>query len=1071
MKKKPNDCAPKRSSQAPLALRLVALLCFLLCSRLLPAQTSPLVRGTVSDEEGNKLQGVSVFVKSTGRGVATNEEGVFSVPVNNPEQDTLVFTYTGYLTKEVPVKGKTLLNQVLTKSGTSMDEVIVVGYGTQKKGDVTASISTIKSGDISRSTAVNTASALVGKVSGISNRTSQGTPGSTTNLQIRNLGTPLYVIDGVIKDESQFNNLDMHDIESISVVKDGAAAIYGVKAANGVILVKTKRGATGKATINFNSYTGWQTWTRFPELASAYDWVRATYEGQVNSGVYTGNPDETRAELEKWRTGYYDPATGEDYRGYDWSQYARKNVPQNYVSMNASGGSDKVNYYVSLSGISQDAVFKDFKYERRNFQGNMDAKITKRLTFGMSLNGRIETRDNPGLVGDDDYYGARYGLYRNPPTYRPYANDNELYPNRLPDPATNHALMSKDISGFYDEKWRVLQGNWDVRYETPIPGLTAKMLYSYYYANKRRDNFEKSWQAYTYNPATDNYDITYTKPDSWLQKDNENVEENLYQFSLNYDRTFNKVHKVSAVAVSEFFERKSNRLRIGQSPAVSNFIPVIYYTEKTIQYLDDWAAEYATIGFSGRLRYDYASRYYIGFSGRYDGSWKFPTNKRWGFFPSVEAGWRISGEEFFKNSPLYDIFNEVKLRASYGEMGDDNIAGYADYAYVGGYTFNQGAAVINPNSGAVIGSQSRGIPITNVTWITSKMMNIGLDFGLLNNKLTASVDGFYRKREGMPGVRTEALLPLEAGFNAPMETLPNTDMHIGIDGMITWRDKIGAVNYTAGVNATFARHRIGDRYGEIYFNSWDKYRWATQDRWANVYGGANTWAAEVIGRFTSQEQIDNYPVIHDEQGNRTVLPGDFIYKDINGDGRIDGYDERPLGYGEGLPYFTFGINLGAEWKGFDIAADFAGATMQTIVLDLEAKWPFQNGGNSPAYILNDRWHRADVLDPNSEWIEGRWPAIRTVDIWGSGGSYRRWNSFFMNNTRYLRLKNLQVGYTIPRVLTNRINIERVRFYFLGTNLFSFDNMRSRGLDPEQGSRAGFDYPQHRIITLGLQVTL
>lgn len=1049
------------------------------------------VTGTVRTSAGVPLTKASVTEKGTSNGTTTGEDGTFSLTVKN-KNAILEVSSVGYLKQEVAVLNQSNITITLAGLNKEMDEVVIIGYGQQRKKDVTAAISTVSATDLERTTAVTTSGALVGKVAGITNRQTQGTPGASTNIQIRNLGEPLYVIDGVMKDAGQFNNIDVNDIESISIIKDGAAAIYGVRAGNGVILVKTKRGAKSKPNISLNGYKGWATWARYPELVNAYDWTRAKYEGQVNSGTFDYSKiDQVKQELEKWKNQYYNPETGEDYRSFDWyDAYVNKAAPQDYLSASVSGGSDKVNYYVAVSHINQDAVFKDYNFNRSNFQTNFDAKLNNSFKVGVSMNGRIETRSNPGLDGNDDYWNARFALMRNPPTWRPYANDNPKYPQYFPaSPYTNLATMTKDMAGYYENKWRVFQGNWDLEYTTPVKGLSAKFMYGYYYAQMRRDNYEKGYKLYNYDRQLDTFRAAWDKGDNtWMVKENQAVEENSYQLLVNYDRAFGD-HHINSTFGGEAMQRQWYRFEADQHPAQNPFQAqlVAGNWDNSMVGLYDEATQSATAGLVGRVNYDYKNKYYVGLSARYDGTWRFSEQNRWGFFPSVSAGWSISSEDFFKKGKLADVFNNLKIRASYGQMGDDMSAGswnniYPDYAYLGGYGFPSGNVILAPDptngsvssyySQVIRGASTRGVPNTQISWVHIKMYNLGFDFGFLKNRLTAEVDGFYRQRSGIPALRSDLVLPAETGISRPTENL-NADMHMGVDGMVRWSDKIKDFQYGIGVNATLARRKVGTSYGENFATSLDQYRWKASGRWDNVYSQSAVWAVKAIGRFTSQEQIDNYPVLLDGKNNKSVMVGDVIFEDINKDGIIDGNDERPIGYGEGLPYMTFGINLNAAWKGIDFAVDFAGATMQTIIYDFEGKWPFQNGGGGPAFMYNDRWHHQDIFDPTSPWVAGSQPAIRDPNAgnpWETSVSYSRWSSYNMQNVKYLRLKNLQLGYTLPLKWTSKAYISKCRFYFLGTNILSFDNMKARGLDPEQGARSGLDYPQHRVLTVGAQLT-
>ena len=389
-------------------------------TRQMAEETRITVSGKVIDaKRKTPLVGVNVTVEGTSTGVTTGMDGIYRIQLT-PGQ-SLRFSYLGYADHVAKISGAVShLDVQLEESSTSLDDVVVVAYGTQRKGDVLSSISTTGSKELMRAPVSTTSGALIGKIAGVNSRNTEGTPGSSANIQIRNLGTPLYVIDGVVSDAGHFNQLGLTDIESISVIKDGAAAIYGVKAANGVVLVQTKRGKNtgGRISVGVNAYYGWQSWNRFPEMGNAYEVTRAEYEGQINSGVAV-DVAAAKERLQKYKEGYYNPETGEDYRSFDWASFARKNVPQSYFNIYSSGGGDRVNYYVSISKVDQDAVFKDFNFNRANFQANVSANITDNLSISMASSGRKEVRKNPGLESDDDYMYMRWGMIANDPRYRP----------------------------------------------------------------------------------------------------------------------------------------------------------------------------------------------------------------------------------------------------------------------------------------------------------------------------------------------------------------------------------------------------------------------------------------------------------------------------------------------------------------------------------------------------------------------------------------------------------------------------------------------------------------------------
>ena len=1054
---------------------------------------SKVVSGTVTGPDREAIIGASVMVKGTTVGTVTDMDGKYTVKVPDGKS-VLVFSYIGHEKQEINIGGKSIVDVELKSASQALDEVVVVGYGTQRKVSLVGSVGSVKSDDLIRTKSSTTATALVGKIPGITNRQTSGQPGASTTLQIRNLGTPLYVIDGVMKDEGQFNNIDINDIESISILKDASAAIYGVKAANGVVLVTTKRGKLNqKVSVNLNAYYGWQKWTYFPKGADAYTLKRAKAEGEINT---TGTTSITQDELDKWKAGYYNPATGEDYRSFDWYDYSVHAAPQSYVNVSSSGGSDKINYYMSFSNLDQDAVFEDFNFNRKNFQLNADAVINRSFKVSASMNGRLEKRSEPATnINDVDskmnYQTLRWGLLMNPSYERPYANDNPNYPAYNENSYLyNPAAATKDIMGEHTDIWRVFQGNWDITYTTPVKGLSAKATYSYYYAGQTGEKFHNGYNLYNYDRENDAYIVAKnTDEDSFLTKYFKGVQENMFRFTINYDNKFGK-HAINAVGAAEATEREEKWHWTSLAPVDNNYVSLLKDVgTKDGTGIDETFWETATVGFIGRVNYTYDDRYIVEASGRYDASNKFPKDKRWGFFPSVSAAWRISEESFFKNSKISNVMSNLKLRVSYGEMGDDdgNLLGMNGYEQYTGLTYNSNNAVITPNpynpdpsSSYIKGTTLKNLPVTNISWINTSIANIGLDLGFFNNKLSVEVDAFKRSRNGLVALREDvsAKMPTEMGLTLPSENL-NSDMHIGMDGMVKWTDQVGDFAYSVGVNATFARQKYGETYGQAFGNSWDEYRNKTYKRWSGI-----NWAYEVEGRFKSQEEIDNYDKIMQVSGYdgvsqlQTLLPGDFKYKDLNNDGVINEYDMRPIGYAVGnngqqlLPNVTFGVNLACSWRGFDLAIDLAGGGMMSYFQDYEVKWAFQSSsgnGNVPAYLIDDCWHRVDPFNPNSEWVEGRYPAVRTTNHHSLSNAY--WQSdFWLYNMRYIRIKNLEIGYTLPKKWLEKVYLTNCRVYFNGTNLLSLDNLHHLGLDPEMDERNGMGYPPHKAFTLGINVS-
>jgi TonB-linked SusC/RagA family outer membrane protein len=1007
-----------------------------------------IVEGKVTDNEGAVLPGVTVRLKDNKKvGTVTDIEGNYRLSVpDGQEEGTLVFSFVGYLKEEVPINNQTTIDVSLTEDIKSLEEVVVVGYGEQEKKTITGSISSIEGEELTKAPVATVSEALVGKVAGINTRMPDGRPGSAARMQIRNLGSPLYVIDGVPQGEPQFNNLNPEDIESISVLKDASAAIYGVRASNGVVLVTTKSGKRNeKNKVNIHTYYGWQSWTRFPQAASAADYVRASAEADVNQN---GSTNWAQEEVERWQEG-----TEKGYRGFDWASYVQDNAPQQYLNVSTSGGSKNTSYYFSASHINQDAVFEGYNFNRTNLQSNVSTHIGERLKAGIRINGKIESRKLPGVIGGDKYWQPLWGLFRNLPTERPYANDNPDYVNNTTTLTTNNATFG--LAGYTDEQWRSVQTNFDMEYDLPVKGLKAKGVYSFFFNNLLDDVYEYSFDAYTYNEATDTYEVTGGRDSRYRSRRNRHITNSVLRLLLNYDRDFGK-HHVSAVFGGEAEERLDKNFNVVSAPT-TNYIKLIREFNE-LQNVQDNIFESARAGVFFRTNYDYQDKYLLEVAARYDGSWRFPPGNRWGLFPSMSLGWRISEEAFLQNSGITKVLDDFKIRASYGEMGNDGV-GVDPFAYLTGYNYGAGNAVLDGQ--LFTGIAPRGMPVRTLSWINSSIANVGIDFSLWNGKLSGTTDAFYRKRTGLPRSRYDVLIPWEAALNLPPENLA-ADAHMGIEGSLQHANTLGKLKYSIGANATFARERNLYSYKPRFGNSWNHYRTSNEDRWNRVQ-----WGYNVIGRFQSEEEVANHPVDIDGKNNTTVLPGDFIYNDVNGDGVINGYDRRPVGYGAAqLPYLSFGFNSNFSFKGIDLSLNFAGGSMQSRGRVAELKVPFMGNANSPSYLFNDRWHREDIFDPGSPWVAGTYPALRRTQnrhtFWGS--------DFWFRNITYLRLRNIQLGYTLPKSIVGTVNIAKVRLYVNALNLFSFDNMKDIGVDPETQRPNGLDYPSHRVINVGANVT-
>lgn len=1014
-----------------------------------------MVSGTVVDSQSEEaLPGVTIVIKGSETGTTTDVNGSFEFSVPSLS-DTLVFSYVGYQTEEVPIDGRTEFDVALQQDVIAGEELVVVGFGTQEKQSITGSISTVGSeslGEIRAGSTVSTA--LSGKVPGLSFRQSEGRPGAGANIQIRNMGTPLYVIDGIVKDEGQFNNLSQNDIEDISILKDASAsAIYGSRAANGVVVVTTKRGDLNTSpTVSIDTYYGFERMTRFPNdvLTNGYDWYLAAADAEMNR---YGSTNITQGELDRWQEG-----TEYGYQSFNWPDFIyRDYAPKASANVSVSGGGETTNYYFSVTRLDQDAVYEQYNFNRTNLQSNIDSRVANGLQVGIDVNARVETRVNPGIPGFDDYWLPRFASLRNRPTYGPYANGNSEYLNDIGHTETNAALWNYEMSGRWQSDWRVIQANLHGDYDLPVNGLSARGSYSYYFASNLLNNHEYTYDAYTYEPGEDSYIRTGGSSNPWQEREQTLITENVFQGQLEYNNNIAN-HNIDAIAVAEWYERDNRSNWLHNVPEV-NESSIIRYS--AIDTYNDNHTEEARIGYIGRFSYNYANKYYLEFSGRYDASWKWPPNNRWGFFPSVSAGWRITEEPFFTSLVGEDVLTNLKFRASYGILGDDEVD-IDPYGYIPGYNYASGTVIFDGEE--VNTSGDRGVPVTNITWYKSKMTNVGADFELLEGTLEGSIDYFYRKRTDLLASRNDLLIPRELGYDLPQENL-ESDAQMGGEFSLTYNGNFNDISYSINGNISYSRSKFLDSYNPRFGNSWDQYRNSDERRWEGVF-----WGYEVSGRFQSQEEINNYEVNIDGQGNTTLLPGDFIYKDVNGDGVINEYDERPIGYNTGSPPSLYGgLGFTVGWKGVDLVADFSFGGMYSYNRNWEARWPFQNNGN----LLNsylDRWHREDPYDLDSDWIAGENPPLRFND---SGHSnYNKNSTYWLINVRYLRLRTLQVGYSLPQSVTEKLPLSQARLYVNTYNLFSIDNLKNQAsfLDPEVSDENGLQYPQMKSLNIGVNLT-
>ncbi|MBC7569649.1 MAG: TonB-dependent receptor [Spirosoma sp.] len=1041
-------------------LTSVAWLLLLMLTGLPALAQQRTLSGKITGDKGEPLPGATVLVKGSQNGTTTNADGRYTLALPGDQTNaTVIISFIGYLPKEIVVGNQSVIDATIEPDAKGLNEVIVVGYGTQRKESLTGAISAVSAKDIGRVHAATVTGTLAGKIPGVQFRQPDGRPGAAANIQIRNMGgNPLFIIDGVPKDKTQFDNIAPNDVETITVLKDASASIYGSRAANGVIIVTTKRGTPGqKSTINLDAYYGFQNWTRFPQVINAYEWNLGKAEAEVNRNGITSI---TQSELDKYRAG-----TEYGYQTFDWYNFIIKpNAPQSNINLSASGGSDKINYYISANRLDQNSVMgREFIFNRTNIQSNIDARISDKIKVGLTISGRQETRKNPGVPGGDDYIAPKFGILRNRPTERPYANDNPDYINTISNPASNWGYLNYKLSGYLDEVYTSITPQFTGEYQTPIKGLIVKGLYSYMFRDSQRDVFEYTYDTYTYNPTSQQYNRTGGSQNPYRQRVVNKIDEYVGQFQFLYANTFGK-HSINAIALTERLQKRERNVEARTVPK-TNTLPIMQFAD--IVAYNDLDVTQSRVGYIGRVNYGYADKYFLEVAARRDASWKFSPTKRWGTFPSVSAGWRISEENFFKSFTNNGAFlSDLKIRASYGLLGDDavrpNNADLDPYAYTPGYAYNTGIGIISGIS--TVAARDRGVANDRISWLTAKVTDIGLDFGLLSNKITGTVEYFRRVRDGLPAVKSDVFIPSELGYNLPQENLER-DAVVGGEGSLTYNGNVRGIRFTVGANVSYARGKFLNPYNPRYGNSLAQYRDSQENRWSNIF-----WGYQAIGQFQSQDEINNYPINIDGQGNRTLLPGDLIYQDVNGDGIINNRDERPIGYGlSTTPILSGGINFTLSYKAFDFAADFSGGTGMTLNRRFEMRNAYQNTGNVPRYLFDNRWRRSDPLNPDSPWVPGSEIPLRYND---TGHSNQTINStWWLVNISYLRNRSMELGYTLPASLTTKVKIQKARFFINTYNLFSIDNTRRFGIDPEIQDENGLQYPQTKLVNFGVNLSL
>lgn len=1011
---------------------LIASLLLLTGLPIMAQRHSRLISGIVKDETGEPMVGASILDLTTQQGTIADMDGKFSLEVEPSSK--LQISFVGY--KNQVISGKNLRKDmiVILKSDTEMmDELVVVGYGSQKKATLTGAVSQISNKEVTTTKNENLTNTLAGKIPGVRVVQNSSEPGKfNTSIDIRGLGSPLVVIDGVPRDNMQ--RIDPEDVETISVLKDASAAVYGVRAANGVILITTKKGASKAPEISYNGNFTWQKTSNFPDLVTAEDWMVLNNELKMHL-VDGGGRIYSEDDINEYRIG--------KKQGTDWKSAVMKSVaPQTQHALNISGGNDKINYYTSFGYLYQGSFLQtdDINYDKFNIRSNISGKITNRLKFDVKLFGMMDETQTPT-------YGS-YDIIRSMWLMNPidpiYYNEKKEYTQPANTGLMNPvAMMNSDEVGYSSYKSKWFQSSFGVTYDLPwVAGLSISGMYSYDYLLMDQKMYQKTWNTYR-----DNLKYAYLDP-SKVSRYFYDKTNTLWQAQINYQHNF-KGHNVNAsliyeeskkegdnfygtkelsLPIDEVFAGNSDNQQFGQNTDAANLY------------------ERANKALIGRLAYDYQSKYLFEFAFRYEGSSMFPSNSRWELFPSGFVGWRISEEKFWKNSKL-NFINNLKFRASYGVLGDDSVLAYQ---FLQGYTYPYGGCIFD--NSWVGGITHTGPANTNISWVKAKSFNIGMDMEAWQGLLGITAEYFVRERSGLLATRNTSL-PGLIGTVLPQENL-NGDISKGYEIEISHRNKINEFSYQLKGNLAFTRtnntHVESSRAGNSYIN----WRQNSNNRVNNIW-----WGYEGNGRFTNWNSIYYSPVFI---GRGTIL-GDYKYLDWNGDGMISDLDVHPIGRTGDRPMMNFGLTVNANYKNFDLNVLFQGAAMRYISYTELLYEPLWGGSNALEQFM-DRWHpvdsSADPYNPSLEWVEG---------YYGYTGSRPDVNSTYnMQNAAYLRLKNIELGYTLPEHWMNKFKVKSLRVYLSAYNLLTFTSLKY--LDPEfPSSSQGYNYPLNKTITLGLNL--
>lgn len=1015
------------------------------------------VTGTVTDENGEPLIGVSVMPKDeAGLGAVTNAEGVYKIKI--PAYTRLVFNYIGMEQQEVLIKEQTTANiKMKTKEDNVIDEVVVTGTGTQKKITLTGAVTTVDP-ELLRTPTASLSNSFAGVVPGVFARQTTGNPGdNVSEFWIRGISTfgagssALVLVDGFERD---LNDINVEDIETFTVLKDASTtAIYGSRGANGVVLITTKRGRDGKTRINGKVEYSYNTRTKTPEFVDG-----STYARLMNEALESRNMSPAYSADDLYLLdNQLDP---EVFPNIDWMKMLLKDgAPTFRANVDVNGGGSNARYYASVSYVEEggmynsDSALKDYKtnanYHRWNYRMNFDLNLTKTTLLKIGVAGALEKQNQPGSI----YNEIWESLMGYNPIATPVKYKNGRWGSQGSGGKNNPWVLVTQYG--YNQIWKntintTAELTQDFGFITP--GLKAVVRYGYdiYTDNgNKRWKAPEGWQAERLRDSEG--ELVFTKKvDEQLMiaiPYSNGQKKEYFEAELHYDRNFG-LHQVGAILKysQDGTTNNSENTYVDQKDEDPIKQMNIDF-QRTIQGIDRRHQ-----GLAGRFTYGYANRYFVDFNFGYNGSENFAAGNRFGFFPAYSAAWNLGEEPWIrKAAPWIDMF---KIRYSYGKVGND----YLDtrFPFQGRFMTDDNDRYIYGDFGSsnytYNGISYLMLANENITWEVAKKHDIGIDFYLFKNKFSGTIDYFRETRDGI--FMTRNYLPQIIGVSNSQQPSANIGKvrSTGVDGNLAYSDKLGQVNFTIRGNFTYSKNKILE-YDEQY----------SHYGYSRVAGYRVDQARGLValGLFKDYDDIRYSPDQSALKGDFEIAPGDIKYKDINGDGKIDDNDIVPIG-STTKPNLIYGFGVSAQWKGFDFNVLFQGVGKSSFFINGFTVYPFSQGswGNILTDVVDNYWSLGKNEDVNA-----KYPRL----TYGNNSNNNRASTYWLRDGSYLRLKNLEIGYTLPKAFVSSMHIQNVRFYFMATNLLTFSDFDL--WDPELGSSDGQQYPLSKTFTLGMTINL